>query len=47
LVLMSEEIRLAIDDGLREVDFLRGGEKYKYDLGAVDLPLVHLTVELT
>jgi CelD/BcsL family acetyltransferase involved in cellulose biosynthesis len=46
LVLMSEEVRLAITDGLSEVDFLRGDEKYKYDLGAVDLDLVHLTVEL-
>ncbi|MEA2646645.1 MAG: hypothetical protein QOE92_1728 [Chloroflexota bacterium] len=46
-VLMSEEIRLAIEQGLQEVDFLRGGEKYKHDLGAVDVPLVHLTVELT
>lgn len=45
-VLMSEEIRLAIEAGLTEVDFLRGDEKYKYDLGAEDLPLVHLTVEL-
>ena len=46
-VLMSEEIRLAIEQSLQEVDFLRGDEKYKYDLGAVDVPLVHLTVELT
>ena len=45
-VLMSEEVRLAIDRGLVEVDFLRGNEKYKYDLGAVDVDLVHLTVEL-
>ena len=46
-VLMSEEIRLAIEAGLTEVDFLRGNEKYKYDLGATDQPLVHLTVELS
>jgi CelD/BcsL family acetyltransferase involved in cellulose biosynthesis len=46
-VLMSEEVRLAIEAGLTEVDFLRGNEKYKYDLGATDLPLVHLTVELS
>ena len=43
-VLMSEEIRLAIQDGLEEVDFLRGDEKYKYDLGASDVPLMHLAV---
>jgi CelD/BcsL family acetyltransferase involved in cellulose biosynthesis len=46
-VLMSEEIRLAIEAGLTEVDFLRGNEKYKYDLGATDQSLVHLTVELS
>lgn len=46
LVLMSEEIRLAIEAGLAELDFLRGDEKYKYDLGAVDMDLMHLTVEL-
>jgi CelD/BcsL family acetyltransferase involved in cellulose biosynthesis len=46
-VLMTEEIRLAIEAGLTEVDFLRGDEKYKYDLGAQDVPLVHLTVELS
>jgi CelD/BcsL family acetyltransferase involved in cellulose biosynthesis len=43
-VLMSEEIRMAIEERMGEVDFLRGSEKYKYDLGAVDLPLMHLTV---
>jgi hypothetical protein len=31
---------------MSEVDFLRGDEKYKYDLGARDRRLVHLTVEL-
>ncbi|GAC1332428.1 MAG: hypothetical protein NVSMB17_11500 [Candidatus Dormibacteria bacterium] len=46
LVLMSEEVRLAIEQGLTELDFLRGDEKYKYDLGAVDVDLMHLTVEL-
>lgn len=44
-VLMSEEIRLAIEQGLTEVDFLRGNESYKYDLGAVDLPLWRLWAE--
>jgi CelD/BcsL family acetyltransferase involved in cellulose biosynthesis len=46
-VLMSEEVRLALEDGLSEVDFLRGGEKYKYAMGARDRRLVRLTVELT
>jgi CelD/BcsL family acetyltransferase involved in cellulose biosynthesis len=44
-VLMSEEIRLAIEQDLSEVDFLRGNESYKYDLGAVDLPLRRLWAE--
>jgi CelD/BcsL family acetyltransferase involved in cellulose biosynthesis len=46
LVLMSEEVRLAIEAGLSEVDFLRGDEKYKYNLGARPRQLVRLTVEL-
>jgi CelD/BcsL family acetyltransferase involved in cellulose biosynthesis len=46
LVLMSEEVRLAIEAGLTEVDFLRGDEKYKYNLGARPRQLMHLTVEL-
>lgn len=46
VVLMSEEVRLAIEAGLEELDFLRGNEKYKYDLGATDVDLLHLTVEL-
>ena len=44
-VLMSEEVRLALEEGLEEVDFLRGNERYKYELGATDLPLVHLALE--
>jgi len=32
-VMMTEEVRLAIEQGMSEVDFLRGNEKYKYDLG--------------
>ena len=44
--MMGEEVRLAIQQGMSEVDFLRGDEKYKYDLGAKDRQLVHLTVEL-
>ncbi|MHB8507584.1 MAG: GNAT family N-acetyltransferase [Candidatus Dormibacteria bacterium] len=43
-VMMTEEVRLAIEAGLTEVDFLRGNERYKYELGARDLPLVHLRV---
>jgi CelD/BcsL family acetyltransferase involved in cellulose biosynthesis len=35
-------IRAAIDEGLRTYDFLRGGEPYKYDLGATDRWLLRL-----
>jgi len=44
-ILMSEEIRLALEEGLEEVDFLRGNERYKYELGATDMPLVHLVLQ--
>src|SRR5258708_7375221 len=45
-VMMSEEIRLAVEEDLSEVDFLRGNDKYKDDLGARTRPPVHLTAEL-
>jgi CelD/BcsL family acetyltransferase involved in cellulose biosynthesis len=35
-------IRSAIDDGLETYDLLRGGEPFKYDLGAVDHWLLRL-----
>jgi len=35
-------IRAAIDEGARIYDFLRGGEPYKYDLGATDRWLLRL-----
>jgi len=35
-------IRAAIDEGMRTYDFLRGGEPYKYDLGATDRWLLRL-----
>jgi CelD/BcsL family acetyltransferase involved in cellulose biosynthesis len=35
-------IRAAIDEGMRTYDFLRGGERYKYDLGATDRWLLRL-----
>jgi len=34
IYLFNQSIRQAIDDNLRRADFLRGGEKYKYNLGA-------------
>ena len=42
MVLMSECIRLAAEEGCDTFDLLRGTEPYKYRFGAVDLPLVHL-----
>jgi len=35
-------IRAAIEEGMRTCDFLRGGEPYKYDLGASDRWLLRL-----
>lgn len=37
-------LQSAISEGLRVFDFLRGSEAYKYDLGAVDLPVRQLWV---
>jgi CelD/BcsL family acetyltransferase involved in cellulose biosynthesis len=43
-VLMTEEVRLAVEQGLTEVDFLRGNERYKYELGARDVTLSNLKI---
>ena len=45
MVLMAECIRLAAEEGCSTFDLLRGTEPYKYRFGAVDVPLVKLTVE--
>ena len=45
MVLMGECIRLAAEEGCTTFDFLRGTEPYKYRFGAVDVPLIRLTVE--
>lgn len=39
LVLVSELVRAAIDGGVHTFDFLRGPERYKYQLGAEPVPL--------
>lgn len=39
LVIVARLISRSIDEGLRRFDFLRGRERYKYDLGAEPLPL--------
>ena len=44
LVLIARSIGGAIDEGCPEYDFLRGMERYKYDLGGVDRVVYRLTV---
>jgi CelD/BcsL family acetyltransferase involved in cellulose biosynthesis len=44
LVLIARCIGQAIDEGCSEYDFLRGTERYKYDLGGVDRVVYRLTV---
>jgi len=39
-------IKKSIELGYKKFDFLRGDERYKYDLGAVDNKLYQLTLEL-
>ena len=42
IVLLALMIERSIDGGLRRFDFLKGDERYKYRLGAVDRPLTVL-----
>jgi CelD/BcsL family acetyltransferase involved in cellulose biosynthesis len=44
LVLIARSIGQAVDEGCAEYDFLRGKERYKYDLGGVDRVVYRLTV---
>ncbi|HLC03578.1 MAG TPA: GNAT family N-acetyltransferase [Anaerolineales bacterium] len=44
-VLLGHVIRWAISNGRREVDFLRGGEQYKYQLGGRERFVCRLTIE--
>ncbi len=46
LMLKAWLIRYAIESGKTKVDFLRGSERYKYDLGAVDLKLFRFIVSV-
>ena len=43
-VLVSELVKWAIDEGVRTFDFLRGPERYKYQLGARAVPLNKVTI---
>jgi len=44
LVLIARCIEQAISEGAAEYDFLRGTERYKYDLGGVDRAVFRVTV---
>jgi CelD/BcsL family acetyltransferase involved in cellulose biosynthesis len=44
VVLLASVIREAVDRGCRRFDFLRGEERYKYDLGAVAEDVLQLTL---
>jgi len=44
LVLHAYSIRWAIENGFRRYDFLRGDERYKYSLGAIDREIRYLTL---
>ena len=44
LVLIARSIGQAVAEGCAEYDFLRGTERYKYDLGGVDRVVYRLTV---
>ncbi|MFN2388258.1 MAG: GNAT family N-acetyltransferase [Actinomycetota bacterium] len=44
LILVSELVKGAIEKGFTTFDFLRGPERYKYDLGAQALPLNRLRI---
>ena len=46
LVLIARSIGQAVDEGCAEYDFLRGKERYKYDLGGVDRAVYRLTVSV-
>lgn len=43
-VLVAEVIKRSIDEGLEKFDFLRGPERYKYQLGATAIPLNNVRV---
>lgn len=44
LVLLARCIEHAASEGVREYDFLRGTERYKYDLGGIDRIVYRVTV---
>ena len=44
LILKSYMIKQAIEEGKSRFDFLRGGERYKYDLGGKERKLYKVTL---
>jgi CelD/BcsL family acetyltransferase involved in cellulose biosynthesis len=44
LLLKAHKIKKAIEAGKKKYDFLRGAERYKYDLGAKDLQLYRIEI---
>ena len=44
LVLKAQMIKWAIETGKKKYDFLRGSERYKYELGAKDLNLYRIQI---
>lgn len=46
LLIHAYLIKHAIKEKKKIYDFLRGNERYKYDLGAVDMPLYHISIPL-
>ncbi len=46
LLLKAYKIKKAIEEGKKRYDFLRGAERYKYDLGGKDLRLYRIEIDL-
>jgi CelD/BcsL family acetyltransferase involved in cellulose biosynthesis len=46
LILKAFGIKKAIEEGMQFYDFLRGDERYKYDLGAMDSMLNKIEITL-
>ena len=44
LLLKAQSIHWAIEQGKKKYDFLRGNERYKYDLGAKNLRLYRIEI---
>lgn len=44
LLLVAHQVEEAIEQGLEQFDFLRGPERYKYELGAAPVPLNNIRI---